>query len=70
MRKIHLMSMRLHNNAGIRFPLCYEHGRMSTGQLDMEKAHLPTVGNLARVTCAHCRRIARSNNSAYVNGSI
>lgn len=65
-RKVHLYSMRLANNAGMRFPLCYSNAKL----LDTDKSHLPTVGNLARVTCAHCRRIARANNSAYVNGGI
>ena len=64
--KVHLMCTRLRNNAGITFPLCYSNARL----LDMDKSHLPTSPTLARVTCAHCRRIARANNSAYVNGGI
>jgi hypothetical protein len=66
MSRIHLMSTRLHNNAGMQFPLCYSNAKL----LDTTKAHLLTAPTLARVTCKHCRRIARSNNSAYVNGSI
>lgn len=65
-RKVHLASMRLRNNAGIDFPLCYSGAKL----LDMDKSRLPTGLTLARVTCAHCRRIARANNSAYVHGSI
>lgn len=65
-RKVHLYSMRLFNNAGMRFPLCYSYAKV----LDTDKSHLTTVGNLTRVTCGHCRRIARENNSAYVNGGI
>jgi len=65
-RKVHLQSMRLFNNAGMQFPLCYSNAKL----LDTDKGHLPTSPTLARVTCAHCRRIARANNSAYVYGSI
>ncbi len=65
--KVHLMAIRLKNNAGMRFPLCYSYAKL----LDTsKKSHLLTSPTLARVTCAHCRRIARENNSAYVNGAI
>lgn len=65
-RKIHLASMRLLSNAGIDFPLCYSNAKL----LDMDKSALPTAVTLTRVTCKHCRRIARANNSAYINGGI
>ena len=63
--KIHLVSIRLLNNAGIQFPLCYSYAECLP-----DKSHLTTVGNLARVTCAHCRRIARADNLGYTNGAI
>ncbi len=50
--KVHLTSMRMLNNAGVNFPLCYSNAKL----LDTDKGRLPTAPTLARVTCAHCRR--------------
>ena len=53
-RKTHLSDIRLSNNAGMRFPLCY----INEGPLDLDKTRLPMTGHLKDVTCGNCRRRA------------
>jgi hypothetical protein len=49
--KTHLRDIRLRNNAGMAFPVCYAGAEL----LDVDKGHLPTTGEFADVTCEHCR---------------
>jgi len=51
--KVHYGDIRLHNNAGINFPVCYAGAEL----LDMDKTILRT-GGYEVVTCKHCLRIA------------
>lgn len=48
--KTHLRDIRLMNNAGMQFPLCYANAPL----LDVDKSALPTTGNAADVTCKRC----------------
>jgi len=50
--KTHMEDIRLHNNAGMSFPVCYAGARL----LDLDKAHLPITSNQKEVTCSHCKR--------------
>ena len=52
--KIHYEDIRLSNNAGMEFPVCYAGAKL----LDMDKGRLETSGDFKKVTCAHCWRIA------------
>ena len=52
-KKIHWRALRLFNNAGIDFPVCYSQAAL----LDMDKAHLSTTRDRERITCRHCKRI-------------
>ena len=51
---IHLRDIRLSNNAGMQFPLCYSAAPL----LDCDKSHLPTSPRIKEVTCKHCLRMA------------
>lgn len=51
-RATHFRSLRLANNAGIDFPLCYA----NAARLDMEKGRLPLTTDRTKVTCGRCRR--------------
>ena len=53
MAKIHYRSVRLRNNAGMDFPLCYSRADI----LDTEKGNLKTTFELSKVTCMNCKRI-------------
>lgn len=53
-RRTHLSDIRLHNNAGISFPLC----QVGTKALDLEKTGWKTSGNTYEVNCKHCIRMA------------
>jgi hypothetical protein len=50
---MHYRDLRLRNNAGMDFPLCYS----MTTPLDTDKGRLPTTGNLEEVTCKRCRAL-------------
>ena len=58
---IHLRSIRLMNNAGINFPLCYSRARL----LDLDKSGLPTSGKWGEVTCERCKAEARRDPGMY-----
>lgn len=50
-RHIHLEDIRLHNNAGISFPVC----RLTRkGPLDLDASRLTTTGTFQDVTCPRC----------------
>jgi hypothetical protein len=49
---LHFRSIRLFNNAGIDFPVCYAGARL----LDLDKSRLPTTGDANKVTCKRCQR--------------
>lgn len=49
-RKVHMVDIRLYNNAGIEFPVCY----CNDGPLDLEKTGLPKTSNESEVTCKRC----------------
>jgi len=52
--KTHFQDIRLSNNAGMDFPVCY-----STAEfLDMEKSRLPTTSDFSKVTCKRCLAMA------------
>lgn len=53
--KMHMRDIRLRNNAGMTFPVCYA----SAPLLDTDKGSLPSTGELAEVTCKHCQRMFR-----------
>jgi hypothetical protein len=55
MKTIHFRDIRLFNNAGMSFPLCYADAEL----LDLDKARLPTSGRegIAEVTCKRCLRM-------------
>lgn len=48
--KMHFRDIRLRNNAGMDFPLCYAGARL----LDLDKSRLPTTGDFNAVECKHC----------------
>lgn len=50
--KIHFFSLRLRNNAGMDFPLCYANAEL----LDLSKARLPMTWDGEEVSCLHCMR--------------
>lgn len=50
--KTHLVDLRLKNNAGMDFPVCYA----GAARLDLDKGHLPLTSNAAEATCQHCKR--------------
>lgn len=52
--KMHLRDIRLRNNAGLAFPLCYA----SAALLDTDKGYLPTTGEFNEVTCKRCIAMA------------
>ena len=52
--KLHWRDIRLFNNAGIAFPVCYA----GAENLDTDKSGLPTTPDIDKVTCAHCLREA------------
>jgi hypothetical protein len=52
--KTHFRDIRLRNNAGMDFPLCFA----SAPLLDLDKGCLSTVADFAKVTCQHCKRMA------------
>jgi hypothetical protein len=54
--KVHMKDIRLRNNAGMDFPVCYAGGGKQ-GLLDLDKTHLPTTGRLDECTCERCKRI-------------
>ena len=53
-RKTHLEDIRLSNNAGMSFPLCFA----SQELLDLSKTGLPMTGHLKEVTCGNCLKRA------------
>lgn len=53
MAKNHYRSIRLRNNAGMDFPVCYSRADI----LDTEKGNLKTTCELSKVTCMNCKRI-------------
>lgn len=48
--KTHMRSIRLRNNAGIDFPVCYSRAKL----LDLDKSALPTTGEASECTCKRC----------------
>ena len=52
-KKVHFASLRLRNNAGMDFPLCYA----SAALLDLDKSRLPLTVIHEYVTCAHCAQL-------------
>jgi len=52
--KVHYEDIRLHNNGGISFPVCYAGAKM----LDLDKSVVEKTGDYKLVTCAHCLRVA------------
>ena len=50
--KIHKRSVRMVNNAGIYFPICYMNP--ANGLLDLDKGNLPLSTEDAGVTCKRC----------------
>ena len=48
--KAHKRDIRLYNNAGIRFPLCYANAE----RLDLDKTRLQVEHDNAKVTCDRC----------------
>jgi len=53
-RKVHMIDIRLYNNAGISMPSCYAARK---GPLDMDKTHLPVTSRLEDCTCRVCQRV-------------
>lgn len=51
----HARSLRLFNNAGIRFPLCYANAQL----LDMDKSRLTVTSDRADVSCKRCQKLLR-----------
>jgi hypothetical protein len=58
--KIHGRSLRLSNNAGMSFPICYRNAKL----LDLDKCHLPMAIDEKEITCKHCLRILKKNRWA------
>lgn len=52
-KPVHFLDLRLHANAGVRFPACYAR----TDQLDMSRTGLPVTPMASQVTCLRCRKI-------------
>lgn len=50
--RYHYRSIRLLNNAGMDFPLCYSRPKKSL--LDTDKGRLLVTSNKDKVTCKHC----------------
>jgi len=57
MAKVHKRSIRLRNNAGMDFPVCYAHAEL----LDLDKSRLATTGDNAKVTCKRCRSAIKNH---------
>jgi hypothetical protein len=53
-KTVHLRDIRLYNNAGMRFPLCYANAKL----LDLDKSCLPSTGEKDKVTCMNCILLA------------
>lgn len=51
---VHLADIRMRNNAGMDFPLCYADAPL----LDMDKGMLETVTDFTKVTCKKCQKKA------------
>jgi hypothetical protein len=49
--KIHMRDIRLRNNAGMDFPVCYASAKL----LDLDKSALPTASRDEDVTCERCK---------------
>ena len=60
MKKTHYRDLRLRNNAGVDFPLCYADAPL----LDTAKSYLPTTGRLDSVTCKRCLAITKARHLA------
>ena len=58
--KVHKISLRLRNNAGMNFPVCY------TGRaiLDTDKSRLPLTQKIENVSCKKC--IAKYNKNEWI----
>jgi hypothetical protein len=56
-RVIHARSIRLRNNAGMDFPVCYSGAKL----LDLDKSHLFTTGDKSLVSCRRCLTALKSN---------
>lgn len=54
--KVHYEDIRLSNNAGISFPLCYAVPGIQL--LNLDKTALEKSGDYKKVTCKHCLRMA------------
>jgi hypothetical protein len=52
--KTHLADLRLHNNAGIRYPLC----KSGPDLLNLKATSWPLTNELTATTCKHCFRLA------------
>jgi len=50
--KTHIRDIRLYNNAGISFPLCYAGAKF----LDMDKTGLPMANREEAATCKKCQK--------------
>jgi len=61
---IHKRSLRLHNNTGMNFPVCFA----GADKLDTSKSKLTTAPEWASVTCTNCKRkrTAAADNGAFL----
>lgn len=60
-RAMHMRSLRLYNNAGISFPLCYAGAAL----LDMDKGRLASTSDKASVTCKKCQRLITTTRNRF-----
>ncbi len=59
-QKLHAVSTRMKNNAGISFPVCYRTATL----LDMDKTGLPMTSDHKQVTCKRCIKALTRNQFA------
>lgn len=49
---VHLEDIRLKNNAGMAFPVCYAGAKL----LDLDKSGLPLTPHQDKATCKRCKK--------------
>jgi hypothetical protein len=56
-RKVHMRDIRLFNNAGMDFPVCFSTAKL----LDLDKSRLPLTNEISKVTCKRCESMFRKH---------